>query len=132
MRLQDETERCRVVTLWPLKEGQEGQLRPYMPWRLAGQEAVPVGGRHVVDSFEVELYARRQRRLRLFERRAVRSDIEVGTDCMPLVAADTSVTSQREVHFGIPLDVATTVEQRTIATRPRVVLRTRSVTRSVK
>ena len=24
MRLQDETERCRVVTLWPLEEGQQG------------------------------------------------------------------------------------------------------------
>lgn len=89
-----------------------------MPWCLAGQEAVPVGDRHVVDSFEVELYARRQRRLRLFERRAVRSDIEVGTDCVPLVAADMSVTSQRQVQIGTPPEAPTTVGQRITADRP--------------
>ncbi len=63
-----------------------------MPWRFAYKEAVPLSGRQVVDSFEVELYARRQCCLRRFERRAVCRDIETNTDCVPLVAAAMGVT----------------------------------------
>ena len=118
MGLHDETERCRAVSLWSLEEGQQGHLRPNMLWCPTCEEAVPFVGRHVLDTFEVELYARRQRRLRLFERPAVRCDIEVGTDCVPLVAADSGVASQREVHFGMPLEVPTTVGQRITALGP--------------
>ena len=111
IRFQDETERCRAFALLSVQEGQGGHLRPNMPWCSARQDALPFVGRHPLDAFEVKFYARRQRRLRLFERRAVCRDIEIGADCMPLVAADTSVTSQREVHFGVPLEVPTTVGQ---------------------
>ena len=120
-RLQDEAERCRAVSLWSLQEGPQGHLRPNMPWCSTREEPAPFIGRHVPDAFEIKLYARGQRCFRLFKRRTVCCDIEVGTDCVPLVAADSGITSQREVHSGTPIEAPSTFRQRITAIGPWLV-----------
>lgn len=117
-RLQDETKRCRAVSLWSLQQGQQGHLRPNMPWCLTREETAPFIGRHVPDAFEIKLYARGQRCFRLFKRRTVCCDIEVGTDCVPLVTADSGITSQPEVHSGTPIETPSTSRQRITAFGP--------------
>lgn len=121
MRLQDEAERCRAASLWSLQEGQQGHLRPNMPRCPAREEAVPFVGRHVPDAFEIKLDARGQRRFRLFKCRTVCCDIEVGADCVPLVAADSGVASQREIHSGTPIKAPGTFRQRITAIGPWLV-----------
>ena len=123
-RLQDKTERCRAASLWSLQEGQQGHLRPNMPRCPTREEAVPFVGRHAPDAFEIKLDARGQRRFRLFKRRAVCRDIEVRTDCVPLVTADSGVTSQRQVHPALrsmPLVPSTTYHRhRPLASQTRL------------
>ena len=127
MRFQDENEGSRAAPLWSLQERPEGHVCPNMPRGFAPQEAASFIGRHVLDAFEVKVYARGQRRLRLLKRCAVRCDVEVGADCVPLVTADASVALEREVHLGIPFRDVTTAGQRTTAIPPRLALRRRRI-----
>ena len=112
-RLKNEPSRRAIVAIKAVQPRQHDHLGAYMPRCSACQKApLPVGWQ-LLNPIQVQFDARRQRRLRVLEGRAVGGDVEVGADRMPLPTALAGMTSQCLVHSGSLLNTTVRCDQRT-------------------
>lgn len=100
--LEDEPTKSTIVATKAFPARQDGHLDTHMPRRSAAQKTPLFLSWQVLNAFQVEFDAGRQRLLRIVKGCAVGCDVEVGTDRMPLPARLSRITSQREVHDQLP------------------------------
>ena len=112
-RLKNEPSRRAIVAIKAVQPGQYGHLGAYMPRCSACQKAPLLVGWQLFNPIQVQFDARRQRRLRVLEGRAVGGDVEIGADRMPLLTALAGITSQCLVHSGSLLKTTVICDQRT-------------------
>ena len=100
IRFENEVQRHSSASTQPVQNAQQSHSRPDMPRRLARQPTAPVLSRQCLRTLQIQLNTGCQGGLRLFQGRAISSDIEISANRVPLIAALSGITS--EVHLLVP------------------------------
>ena len=100
--MEHEPARTALLSVRETKGRDQRHLEAHVPRRSPGQKLSLLVGRQLGDTFEIQFYARQQRRAGLWKRRSVRGDIKICADRMPHAAVPAGVTAQRKGHFSVP------------------------------
>ena len=102
IRFENEVHKRFFASSQPVQSVQQDHLRPHLPRCLSRQPTMPVHSRQCLRTLQIELDASHQGGFCLLQGRAISGDIEIGADCVPLIATPSGITSEFHLLAPVP------------------------------